>query len=220
MQFSGFLGEFLRKYDLPSQGIPEKARKAGLLRAVTNLKLKDIALRVGYTYGTLRGYTAQSEFKRLIEEARKAFVDKLTARVEEKARKYWEKLEEMEEAEELPLFDPTGLFKDCKLYNEEVRKKLEALADEILEKVRTKKCAEEDMPVLVDTSASLWWISTGGKENFANIRGMVWEEAMPAYLKTWCDEIRERVERIPSLDEEDREEILMFLTILSEYLEI
>jgi len=212
---SGFLETFLRGYN-PLTTLPERAAEAAILRGCTNIKIKELAEDFGYSYGTLRGYLVREETKRLIEEAQKAFVDAIFEEARREATKYWEKAETPEDLE--TPFDPTKRFGDCKIYGAEIRHRLGELVEELMSEA--EESDGENLPILLDTAATLLWITRRGNKSFNQVRELVWDQGMPRFLKRWTDEVREKVEEASTMDRDLKEELLDLLTLIAEYLEI
>ena len=209
--------EFARGWSPPAD-IPEKKARAALWIALDNTPLKELARFVGVAYGTLRNWTSvDAGFKALVERIRCEFADALQARVEQEVRRLWTEAEESEEIPDLDDLEP--LFKDRGEYADELRRELSKRAKELLRRLEQGQFEdEEEMLILADVAATLWWIAEGGERSLEDIRADWRLDVVFTYVSSWAEKLKKKIEKTTSLSEEDREELEFFLMVVADLL--
>ncbi|RLF37048.1 MAG: hypothetical protein DRN03_02935, partial [Thermoplasmata archaeon] len=114
--FAGFLGKFWERYADAPKGV-----KVVVLKALTNLRLRDIARVAGCTYGTAKVVASQERYKPLREKVLCDFIEELEEQVKSKAVEHLKRV--TEEKDPSP-FDPTGDFPHVQIYSRELRERL------------------------------------------------------------------------------------------------
>jgi len=211
--FTTLRAEFTREWT-PPEGISEKKAQAALEVALSNATLKEIAKRVGISYGTLRNWHSQDpRFQKLVERIRYEFANKLQDHIEKEIRSRWREAEETGEVPDLS--DLTPLFKDRFEYSGGLKRELADRAERLLEMLEREE-KEEEALILADIASVLWWIAHGGEKSLEDTRSDLQLEVVSAYLAGWAKELKSKIEKVTSLSEEDREELRFFLTVVAE----
>jgi len=159
--FAGFLGKFWERYADAPKGV-----KVVVLKALTNLRLRDIARVAGCTYGTAKVVASQERYKPLREKVLCDFIEELEEQVKSKAVEHLKRV--TEEKDPSP-FDPTGDFPHVQIYSRELRERLSERASELLQLALKKADNPEEAFALADVAATFKWLSLGGGESFDSV---------------------------------------------------
>lgn len=180
--FAGFLGKFWERYADAPKGV-----KVVVLKAITNLRLRDIAGVASCTYGTAKVMASREKYKPLREKVLRDFVEELEEQVKGKAKKHWKRV--AEEGVGLSSFDPTEDFPHVQIYSRELRERLSERASELLQLALKKAENPEEAFALADVAATFKWLSLGGSKSFSRVRWSFQGPVLAKAMEVMAEEV-------------------------------